>query len=134
MLNSVGKHVIVDLFGCNSQLLEKVEFISEVMQEAARKSKATIVGKFFKQFDPYGVSGVVIISESHLSIHTWPEHGLASIDYFSCSDEVDISAAIAYLKNALNAKTKKEIEVRRGSMEIINHVDFLGTTINEMAI
>lgn len=113
---SVGKHILVDIFNCNPKLLEKVDFISNTMHEAAKKSGATIVGKYFKQFDPYGVSGVIIIAESHISIHTWPEHGLASVDYFSCSDDVDMNAAINHVKETLGGKDIKAFEVKRGEM------------------
>ncbi|MCX6111987.1 MAG: adenosylmethionine decarboxylase [Proteobacteria bacterium] len=118
MACNVGRHVLVDLHGCNPELLKRVDFISKVMYEAAKQSEATIVGKFFKQFEPWGVSGVIIIAESHISIHTWPEHGLASIDYFSCSEAPKIDLAIQYLKDVLEAKTSDELEVHRGDMHI----------------
>jgi S-adenosylmethionine decarboxylase len=115
---NVGKHILVDLHDCNSDLLKRVDYISEAMMTAARKSKATIVGKCFKQFEPWGVSGVIVIAESHISIHTWPEYGLASVDYFSCSDEPKIDLAIEHLKEALESKRMDEIEVTRGTMQI----------------
>ena len=115
---NVGRHVLVDLHGCNPELLKRVDFISEAMYGAAKVSEATIVGKFFKQFEPWGVSGVIIIAESHISIHTWPEHGLASVDYFSCSEEPKIDLAIQYLKDALEATTSDEVEINRGDMHI----------------
>jgi S-adenosylmethionine decarboxylase len=116
--NNVGKHVLVDMHGCDPELLKKVDFISDAMHQAAKKSKATIVGKFFKQFDPWGVSGVIVIAESHISIHTWPEHGLASIDYFSCSDEPMIHLAVEHLSKMLGAKEMQIAELRRGNMEM----------------
>ena len=135
MNNTVGTHVLVDLHGCPSKLLEHVEFISESMYEAAKKSKATIVGKFFKQFDPYGVSGVIIIGESHLSIHTWPEYNLASIDYFSCSKNIDIAAAIEHLKKVLQAENIDTVEVIRGTMRVnkIHNIPISEAPVNEMA-
>ena len=79
---------------------------------------AGVPGKFFKQFEPWGVSGVIIIAESHISIHTWPEHGLASVDYFSCSEEPKIDLAIQYLKDALESTRSDEVEINRGDMHI----------------
>ena len=136
MAIDVGKHILIDLHGCNSELLKKVEYISEAMMTAARKSEATIVGRFFKQFDPWGVSGVIIIAESHITVHTWPEYGLASVDYFSCSEEPKIYKAIEHLKTALDAKWVEEIEVRRGSMKIqkTQQVNRVQETLNEMVV
>ena len=139
---NVGKHIIVDMHGCNPELLKKVDFISEAMHQAAKKSHATIVGKFFKQFDPWGVSGVIVIAESHISIHTWPEHGLASIDYFSCSDEPNIVAAINHLSSSFQASSMQVVELGRGDMKP-QHCYEVKTvpvstntmeTVNEMAV
>lgn len=137
MALNVGKHVLVDLHGCNPESLKKVDFIAEAMYEAAKKSEATIVGKFFKQFDPWGVSGVIIIAESHISIHTWPEYGLASVDYFSCSDEPKINLAIEHLKNTLEATRTDEVEVNRGNMQVKRAYSSKPVSVvqvNEMAI
>jgi S-adenosylmethionine decarboxylase proenzyme len=130
---SVGKHILVDIFNCNSKLLEKVDFIADTMHTAAKKSGATIVGKYFKQFEPYGVSGVIIIAESHISIHTWPEHGLVSVDYFSCSDDVNINAAINHIKEKLEGRNIKSFEVKRGEMSAIKN-DIKENQNYEMAI
>lgn len=136
MKKNVGKHVLVDMHGCNPDSLKKVDLISEAMHQAAKRSDATIVGKFFKQFDPWGVSGVIVISESHISIHTWPEFGLASIDYFSCSDEPNIQAAIAYLAKAFEAQQLKVVELARGDMQIERsyEIDNKLETVNELAV
>jgi S-adenosylmethionine decarboxylase len=118
MTLNVGKHILVDLHACNPELLKRVDYISDAMMTAAKRSEATIVGKCFKQFEPWGVSGVIVIAESHITIHTWPEYGLASVDYFSCSDEPKIDLAIDYLKQALESKRMDEVEVTRGTMQI----------------
>lgn len=136
MKGDVGKHVLVDMHGCDPELLKKVDFISEAMHQAAKASKATIVGKFFKQFDPWGVSGVIVIAESHISIHTWPEFGLASIDYFSCSEEPNINAAINCLAQALGAKKMQIAELARGNMKLQHCYEVKNgpETTNEMAV
>ena len=136
MTLNVGKHILVDLHGCDSELLKEVEYICDAMMTAARKSQATIVGQCFKQFEPWGVSGVIVIAESHITIHTWPEYGLASVDYFSCSDEPKIELAISHLKTALKAKRTDEIEITRGSMQIKRALNsnIMRESINEMAI
>ena len=133
---SVGQHVLVDMHKCNSEKLKNVETIKNIMLGATKVSKATIVGEFFKQFDPYGVSGVVIISESHLTIHTWPEYGLASIDYFSCSESVDINKAVAYIKNELESNDLRTSEISRGDMQIKRFKNIIidKEAVNEVAI
>lgn len=145
MTLNVGKHILVDLHACNPELLKRVDYISDAMMTAAKRSEATIVGKCFKQFEPWGVSGVIVIAESHITIHTWPEYGLASVDYFSCSDEPKIELAIDYLKQALESKRMDEIELTRGSMQIkrthnsmiknaTNNTDTIKDTVNEMVV
>ena len=115
---SVGKQRLVDIKACNPEKLKRVEFISDLLYKAAVISGATIVSKSFKQFEPYGVSGVVIIEESHLTIHTWPEHGFASIDYYSCSDTVDMEKAINFIQEELEAESFSSVLVNRGDIEV----------------
>ena len=83
------------------------------MCEAALAAGATIVTKTFHTFSPHGVSGAVIIAESHLAIHTWPEHGYAAVDYFSCGP-VDCELAIRYLEEKFGAECVESKEVERG--------------------
>jgi S-adenosylmethionine decarboxylase len=87
-LNALGKHLLVELNDCNRELLNNLETIREIMLAAAVGSGATILGESFHKFNPQGVSGVVIIAESHLTIHTWPEHGYAGADIFTCGTTV----------------------------------------------
>ena len=79
-----GQHVIVEYYGCNPEILNDLAALSDMLVEAARRSGATPVKREFHQFAPHGISGVVIITESHLTIHTWPEHGFAAVDVFMC--------------------------------------------------
>ena len=79
---SLGSHLLIELFGCNGRTLEKDDTVGDAMVAAAAVSEATIVAECFKEFKPYGVSGAVIIQESHYTIHTWPEHGYAAVDLF----------------------------------------------------
>jgi len=133
MRHIVGKHVLVDMHGCNPDLLKKVDFVGEAMYEAAQKSHATIVGKYFKQFEPWGVSGVIIIAESHISIHTWPEHGIAAIDYFSCSESPKIDLAIEYLTKAFEADKTEIVEMNRGNMKVSKSPKTKTVMIKELA-
>ena len=99
MNGPLGTQWIVELNACASSPLEQVPFVRESMLEAARRARAEIVGDDFHQFAPYGVSGVVVLAQSHMTIHTWPEYGYAAVDFFFCSDEVDVEAAIDHLRD-----------------------------------
>jgi S-adenosylmethionine decarboxylase proenzyme len=79
---SLGSHLLVELFGCDGDALKREDGVGEAMRSAAVESKATVVADSFHEFKPWGVSGAVIIQESHYTIHTWPEHGYAAVDLF----------------------------------------------------
>ncbi|MGM3213680.1 adenosylmethionine decarboxylase, partial [Klebsiella pneumoniae] len=81
---SLGSHLLIELFGCSQGLIEQEANVGAAMRQAAIDSEATVVTQSFHEFKPYGVSGAVIIQESHYTIHTWPEHGYAAVDLFYC--------------------------------------------------
>ena len=83
-----GRHFLVDFIGCDPDTISVLEITREIFLRAAQESKATIVGQSFHQFEPIGVSGVLLIAESHFSIHTWPENRFAGVDIFTCGDEM----------------------------------------------
>ena len=85
---NLGQHVLAEFFECDSNVLNSLDKVEKHMVDAALECGATIVQKCFHRFNPYGVSGVVIISESHLAIHTWPELGYAAVDLFTCGTNV----------------------------------------------
>ncbi len=113
----LGKQYMVELKGCKASLLDDPKFIGEAMHEAALKANATIVQQFFHQFSPFGVSGTIVIAESHINIHTWPEHCYAAIDMFTCSDTLIAENAIEYLKEALEADDCTTSMIHRGQIE-----------------
>ena len=119
MNNFLGKQIMVELYGCNSEKLNNQSFISESMTEAAIKAKATIVQKYFHEFSPYGISGTIVIAESHINIHTWPEHHYAAIDIFTCGDDLKPEEAAEYLKSAFEAVEMETKNYTRGSVEAI---------------
>ena len=89
------------------------------MNKAAKKAGATVVNSVFHLFNPWGVSGAVIISESHLTIHTWPEYGYAALDLFTCGDSVNPWIAFDYLEEELKAGRTESTELPRGMTEKI---------------
>jgi S-adenosylmethionine decarboxylase len=116
-ISNLGRHILAEFYNCNSNVLNNAELIETAMEEAAVECGATVVEKRFHMFSPYGVSGVVIISESHLAIHTWPEYGYAAVDLFTCGDSCDPLVAYEYLKEKLNAGSAIYTELQRGMFD-----------------
>lgn len=118
-LSTLGRHVLIEFYGCPAEIIEQNKLIEQFMNEAANYSGATIVESCFHHFNPYGVSGAVIIAESHLTIHTWPEYGFASVDVYTCGDSVSPWKAAEYLEQKLQAKKTESFEVPRGMADKI---------------
>ena len=110
----LGRHLLLELFSCDEKVLDDLGKIEEFMKEAARVSGATIVESVFHRFQPHGISGVVVVAESHLAIHTWPEHGYAAVDFFTCGAGVDYWQAHNFLKKAFGAEDSSAQEIERG--------------------
>ncbi len=117
MDKSLGKHVILELYDCDKELIDSETLVHEVLLEAARIANATVISSTFHQFSPQGVSGMIIIEESHFSIHTWPEHGYAAIDMFTCGDILDNNSAVDYVKDRFKAKSIYMADMRRGILD-----------------
>ncbi|MFC0522367.1 adenosylmethionine decarboxylase [Pontibacillus salicampi] len=113
-MDTMGRHVIAELWDCNISKLNDMNLIEQIFVDAALKSGAEVREVAFHKFAPHGVSGVVIISESHLTIHSFPEHGYASIDVYTCGDRIDPNVAAQHIADALESKTKETVEVPRG--------------------
>ncbi|MBV8582067.1 MAG: S-adenosylmethionine decarboxylase proenzyme [Candidatus Eremiobacteraeota bacterium] len=113
-MKALGTHIVCELSGCDAAKLTDVDAVRAMMESAARAANASIVTTAFHRFQPQGVSGVVVIEESHLSIHTWPETGYAAMDFYTCGDHTDPWAACEYAAEALDAKTMLTTEVKRG--------------------
>ncbi|KNF09790.1 S-adenosylmethionine decarboxylase proenzyme SpeH [Gottschalkia purinilytica] len=118
-IEQLGRHILVEFYNCDKEILNDHGLIEEYMNQAAEKAKATIVKSVFHLFNPWGVSGVVVIQESHLTIHTWPEYGYAAVDLFTCGEEVDPWIAFEHLKNKLGADRTETLEVPRGMVDKI---------------
>ncbi|MFC5712744.1 adenosylmethionine decarboxylase [Thalassorhabdus alkalitolerans] len=113
-MDTMGRHVIAELWGCSIEKLNDLNYIEQVFVDAALRAGAEVREVAFHKFAPHGVSGVVIISESHLTIHSFPEHGYASIDVYTCGDRIDPNVASNYISEALGAETQEVVEVPRG--------------------
>jgi S-adenosylmethionine decarboxylase len=113
-LNALGRHLLLELLDCDLTAIDNVETVKGALIEAAKRAQATIVDVVFHEFNPFGVSGVVVIAESHLSIHTWPEYRYAAVDIFSCGDILQPEIAASYLVEQFGAEHSSMVEVKRG--------------------
>lgn len=118
-MKALGRHILAEFFGCDSTILNDVEAIENILVDAALTAGAEIREVAFHRFSPQGVSGVVIISESHLAIHTWPELGYAAVDVFTCGDRVDPWVAYNHIVSAFKADKVTAAEIKRGLFEKI---------------
>jgi len=118
-VTALGHHLLVEFTGCDATFLADLDRVTSAMLRAAEASGATVVTHSFHHFSPYGVSGAVIIAESHLAIHTWPEHGFAAVDFFSCGN-VNMGHGLAQLKAALGATGETRLELERGPLRKVN--------------
>ena len=92
------KHILFDLEKCEFDLLNDESFIKETLEEASKEAKCEVLKIETHKFEPQGVTGYALLAESHISIHTWPEKGIAKCDIFTCNSNNDPLAAIEYLK------------------------------------
>jgi S-adenosylmethionine decarboxylase len=131
-LKALGTHIVCELSGCDPAKLTDVEAVAEMMAWAARKANATVITQAFHRFQPHGVSGVVVIQESHLSIHTWPESGYAAMDFYTCGEHTDPWAACEFAAQSLGAKTMITTEVKRGVEAASGRFTHLVTTDHDV--
>ncbi len=113
-MNALGRHLLVELHDCDKEALNDLGLIRDVMVKAAIDCGAVVLGESFHRFSPQGVSGVVIIAESHLSIHTWPEYGYAAVDIFTCGTFVNPEKAAEVIIEKLGSKNHSVMEIPRG--------------------
>lgn len=116
-MNALGRHLLLELKDCDRGLLNDIGFLKKALLSAADEAGATVLGESFHQFSPQGVSGVVVVSESHLCIHTWPEYGYAAADIFTCGDSVQPEKAAEFLVRELSARSHSAVTMRRGVLD-----------------
>lgn len=117
-MDALGKQVIAEFYDCDRNIINDHHLIEEIMLEAVDVAGATIIKPAFHKFNPHGVSGVVVVSESHFTIHTWPEYGYCAVDIFTCGDLVDNNKALNLLRNKLKAKSLSVVELKRGVLDL----------------
>jgi S-adenosylmethionine decarboxylase len=110
----LGTHLLIELWSCNTQKLDNLDYLEKIMAQAAEVAGATVLKTAFQDFNPQGVSGVVVIAESHLTVHTWPEHGYAAVDIFTCGSRVNPWKAAGFLRQELEARDIQVRDFQRG--------------------
>lgn len=113
-MTTLGRQIVAEYYNCTPEILNDVAAIEEGMLNAAKSAEATVINSTFHHFSPFGVSGVVVIQESHLAIHTWPEHGYAAVDIFTCGEAVNPWICYRFLEKALGAGFASAMEMLRG--------------------
>jgi len=113
-LAALGKHLLLELKDCDAGLLNDMDYLREALNGVAILIGATVIKDSFYQFSPQGISGVVIIAESHISIHTWPEYCFAAVDVFTCGEVIEPAKAVKPMVEKLKAKSTSYIELKRG--------------------
>lgn len=122
-----GRHLLADLYGC--PVLDDLALVEDALRAAAVAAGASVIGVHLHHFGPgHGVTGIALLAESHISIHTWPEHGYAAIDIFLCGERHDPAAALAVLDDRLAPDCIRVTMVLRGGeidsdMDIDSRVD-----------
>ena len=113
MAKTLGLHILADLHGVEADLIDRVEDIRHLLETAVKSADLTKISSHYYQFQPHGATGVVLLAESHISIHTWPEHGLATVDVYTCGDPTKAYRAMEYIINTLKPKrVDKQIHER----------------------
>ncbi len=102
---ALGRHLTIEYYDCNAQTLANVKGMEEIFLHAAQVSGATVLESSFHAFHPQGVSGIVVICESHFAVHAWPEHDYAAVDIFTCGDQIDFELAAATLRDKLGSRS-----------------------------
>ena len=115
-MNVVGTHLMLELNDCNREHLDDLPYVKDAMNRAASEVGAHILGESFHRFHPQGVTGILAIAESHMCIHTWPEHGYAAADIFTCGTSFEPRKAAQILIERLDSRGPSLTEFKRGAI------------------
>jgi len=117
-MQALGRQILAEFYNCDSEALKDEKYIGESMVQACIEGKATVVTHTFHSFSPFGVSGVVVIAESHVAIHTWPEYNYAAVDIFTCGETIEPWVLFDFLKEKLGSSHVSQMELKRGLFDI----------------
>lgn len=115
-MDTISHHYLIEFYGIDSNKLDDTDWIEHHMLSSLSGSGATYVNHYFHKFTPQGVSGVIVIAESHLSIHTWPEKEYAALDVFTCGPKTIADNILQHLTTELGPKSSKVDYILRGNL------------------
>ena len=115
-METFGRHLVLEMWDCDREILNNAKRLREILRRAAEEARATVIRVFCHEFNPKGITGVALLAESHLAIHTWPDEGYAAADIFTCGQHTDPQLAAQHLISSLKAKDSTTFELKRGSM------------------
>ena len=110
----VGIHFLVEFFGCAEKQLDSLAFWKKLLDDAVKDRAIKTLNKHFYQFKPHGITGYLLLSTSHISVHTWPEYSYAACDVFSCGGEDETTEIVEYIKGRLSHKKVRTKKLKRG--------------------
>ncbi|MFO0632157.1 MAG: adenosylmethionine decarboxylase [Nannocystaceae bacterium] len=116
-----GRHSMIELHGCPRELLDDLEAVRAAMHAAVAVARGTLLGECNHRFSPHGVTVVGLLAESHISVHTWPEHGYAAADVFTCGEHGEPAAGCLQLAQSLRAQRWELRTVERGRPGALAH-------------
>jgi len=115
--DNFGVHIISDLYQCDPEKLTKIKEIEQFIEKVVEKSGLTKIKSYFHQFSPYGFTALVLLSESHLAIHTWPEYGYVSLDVYSCGPPDSSFSAHKKIVDFFRPKKTSTRVITRGKLD-----------------
>src|SRR5207237_10296689 len=115
-MKAIGRHIILEMWGC--QNLDSVQIAEEALRDMVEALDVNLLDLRVYPFSPVGVTGIAIVSESHLVIHTWPEHGYAAVDIFTCGAPRDPQDAVDVLRRLFNPERIGVMEINRGQLDL----------------
>ena len=116
-VGTVGRHFIVEMWGCDNEMIHDPEKVMDILHSAVKDARATVIKSASHQFDPSGVTGIAILAESHISIHTWPEEGYVAADIFTCGTNTDPALGVQSLIDGFKPENSSTMELKRGNVQ-----------------
>ncbi len=113
-LGVLGYNIFADMYGCDANLLDSIKYLRRLLKGAADTGNMHIVKVFFHRYYPQGITGLVIVKESHIALHTWPEYAFASVDIFLCGNNSDPYKTLKHIENGLKPSKIIIKSVERG--------------------
>jgi S-adenosylmethionine decarboxylase len=114
MTEAKGTHILLELYGCKTEILNNTYAILTILRDTVELANCELVDSIEYRFQPNGVSAVLLLKESHISIHTWPDDGYAAVDIFTCGDKATPHASVQYLIDSFEANRYWTKSVLRG--------------------